>query len=71
MTTQAQIIETSAQDTPHLATLVTALRSRYARWRLYRHTLSEMAGLSNRELADLGLHRSELKRVAYMAVYKS
>ncbi len=70
MTTQAQIIQ-SAQDTSYLATLVAALRIRYARWKLYRETVSEMSSLSNRELADLGLHRSELKRVAYMAVYES
>ena len=71
MTTQAQIIESAQQDASHLATFMAALQSRYARWKLYRQTLSEMAGLSNRELADLGLHRSELKRVAYMAVYES
>lgn len=45
--------------------------ARYGRWRLFRRTLAEMQGLSNRELADLGLHRSMLKRVAWMAAYES
>ena len=71
MTTQAQIIANAPRDASHLAKLVSVFRGRYARWTLYRHTLSAMAGLSNRELADLGLHRSQLKRVAYMAVYQS
>lgn len=35
----------------------------------YRRTLREMSQLSNRELADLGIHRSEIKRIAYEAVY--
>jgi len=71
MTPQAQIIERTSHDASDLTLFVATLRARYARWRLYRRTLSEMAGLSNRELADLGLHRSELKRVALMAVYES
>lgn len=71
MTIQAQILESTSRDASHLPHALATLRARYARWRLYRRTLSEMAGLSNRELADLGLHRSELKRVAFMAVYES
>lgn len=43
------------------------LRLRIARYRVFRQTMSEMGALNNRELADLGLHRSELRRVAYQA----
>ena len=43
---------------------------RYRKHRAYRTTLAEMRALSNRDLADLGLHRSMLKRVAYQAVYE-
>ena len=46
------------------------LGQRFARYRLYRRTLSELASMSNRELADLGLHRSEIRRVAYHAAYE-
>lgn len=49
--------------------IVETLRLRLEQRRLYRRTLAELSGLSNRELADLGLHRSELRRVAYQAAY--
>ncbi|MBY5932121.1 DUF1127 domain-containing protein [Tateyamaria omphalii] len=42
-----------------------AAAERRAKARVYRTTLTELNALSNRELADLGLHRSELKRVAW------
>lgn len=42
----------------------------YVKYRLYRSTLYDLQGLSNRELADLGLNRSEIRRVAYHAAYK-
>ncbi|GAA5067166.1 DUF1127 domain-containing protein [Roseibacterium beibuensis] len=41
----------------------------YATWRLYRRTLAELQGLSGRELADLGLNRSILRRAALEAAY--
>ncbi|MDF1715953.1 MAG: DUF1127 domain-containing protein [Sulfitobacter sp.] len=44
-----------------------ALKGRVAKYRLYRSTYAELSALSNRELADLGLHRSELRRVALEA----
>lgn len=37
--------------------------------RVYRQTLAELQGLSDRELADLGLNRAMLKSVAYEATY--
>lgn len=43
----------------------------WAKYRLYRRTLNELAGLSRRDLADLGLHRSMLRRVAWQAAYGS
>lgn len=33
-------------------------------WREYRRTLNELEGLSDRDLHDLALSRSDLKRVA-------
>ena len=41
----------------------------HAKRRVYRTTLRELQALNGRELADLGLHASELKRVAYEAAY--
>jgi len=42
---------------------------KFVRYRLYPQTVSELSALSGRELADLGLNRSEIKRVAYQAAY--
>lgn len=38
-------------------------------YRDYRRTISELSDLTTRDLADLGLHRSEIRRVAYDSVY--
>ena len=45
------------------------LSQRYAQYRTYRSTLDELSGLSDRELADLGMSRSMLRSVAYKAAY--
>jgi uncharacterized protein YjiS (DUF1127 family) len=34
------------------------------RWKRYNRTVSELSHLSNRELADLGLTRSDIPRIA-------
>ncbi len=47
------------------------LMAKFARYRLYRQTVKELSELSGRELADLGLHRSEIKRIAYQAAYEN
>ncbi len=41
--------------------------ARLARRRLFRATLGELSMLSDRDLADLGLERSSLRRVAWQA----
>ena len=46
-------------------------RAKAARRKVYRDTLRELSALSHRELADLGLNQSELRRVAYQAAYES
>lgn len=43
------------------------IATRYRSYRLYRETLNELSSLSNRELADLGLHRSQIREVARTA----
>lgn len=44
---------------------------KFVRYQLYRQTVNELSALSGRELADLGLSRSEIKRVAYQAAYEN
>ncbi|MBF9043837.1 DUF1127 domain-containing protein [Rhodobacterales bacterium HKCCE4037] len=41
----------------------------YSNWRVYRTTLNELNQLSDREMADLGLHRSMVRRIALEAAY--
>jgi uncharacterized protein YjiS (DUF1127 family) len=38
------------------------------RWKRYNRTVSELNHLSNRELADLGLARSDIPRIAREAI---
>lgn len=49
------------------ASLVETAKTRFARYRLYRQTVNELSDLSDRELADLGLHRSMIRRLAMQA----
>lgn len=48
-----------------------ALSTKFARYRLYREAYNELSELSGRDLADLGLNRSMIKRVAYQAAYEN
>lgn len=49
--------------------LLAGLRDALARRKVFRETLRELKGLSNRELADLGISRSMITRVATEAAY--
>lgn len=40
----------------------------YRNWRLYRETVSELNRLSNRELADLGISRADIRSVARRSI---
>ncbi|MEM8803320.1 MAG: DUF1127 domain-containing protein [Pseudomonadota bacterium] len=40
-----------------------------ARYRVYRTTLDELTNLSERELRDLGISRSEVRGIAYRAAF--
>ena len=41
--------------------------SAFNNWRLYRRTYRELAQLSERELSDLGIHRSQIPTIARQA----
>lgn len=47
--------------------LIAAYQTRRAKSRVFRQTFSELASLSDRDLADLGLARCEIRRVAWQA----
>jgi uncharacterized protein YjiS (DUF1127 family) len=40
------------------------LKTRINTWKRYNRTVSELQSLTNRELADLGIARSDIMRVA-------
>ena len=47
-----------------VSTLSAAAAARQAKRRVYKTTLNELAALSNRDLADLGIARCEIRRIA-------
>jgi len=50
-----------------MSTTMNLIRN-YRNWRRYRDTVSELSRLSNRELTDLGISRSDIHYVARKAV---
>lgn len=65
----ANDIRTAAPASVSFGGLFKSLAERFARYRVYRETTLELSGLTNRELADLGLSRATIKAVAYEAAY--
>ncbi|MFN4154568.1 MAG: DUF1127 domain-containing protein [Paracoccaceae bacterium] len=51
------------------AAIVKTIRVSLERRRVFKQTVRELQALSNRELADLGIHRSMISRVANEAAY--
>lgn len=52
-----------------LAALWADFAARRASAKLYRQTVEELSALSNRDLADLGLNRSDINTIAHEAAY--
>ena len=50
--------------------LLIDIQARLARRKVFKTTYNELSALSNRELADLGLNRSQLRRIAWQAAYE-
>ena len=40
------------------------LKNRFATWQRYSRTVNELRALSNRDLADLGISRPDIRRLA-------
>lgn len=70
MTTMAMAGEHTAVKVEQgfgISAMIEAAMARFARYRVYRDTVNELSALPDRDLADLGLHRSMIKRVALQA----
>ena len=52
-----------------LADAIASLRAAWARSRVYVRTYNELNMLTSRDLADLGISRSMISRLAYEAAY--
>jgi uncharacterized protein YjiS (DUF1127 family) len=52
-----------------ISAVLDSLGERTQRYRLYRTTVNELNQLSDRELADLGIHRSQISSIANEAAY--
>lgn len=46
-----------------------AIKRGFQDYKRYRQTVSELSALSNRDLADLGISRADIERVAAESVY--
>ncbi len=46
-----------------------ALRTRWTQYRTYRQTVRELNALTNRDLADLGINRAMIGRLAHEAAW--
>ncbi|MCK0149081.1 DUF1127 domain-containing protein [Marivita sp. S6314] len=72
MAYQSNITSIAPQSlSEQLSAYITDFRAALARRKVYRNTLNELRTLGPRELDDLGLNRSMLKRIAYQAAYKA
>ena len=69
MTTMSMTRALTAGLAERVAGMVASIREARRRRAVYNQTLRELRALSNRELADLGLERSMITRVALEAAY--
>ena len=62
---RAEVIRTECRDEKEIA--MNFARA-YNNWVMYRQTVTELGRMSNRELADLGIARQDIRAVARKAV---
>ena len=58
---------TTATLVARLAHVLAQVADRMERRRVYKQTVAELSGLSGRELADLGIGRSQIRAIALEA----
>lgn len=65
--TTARNLGVTVRANTFVADIIAKIRAR----RMYRETFNSLSALTNRELADLGLGRSDLRRVAWEAAHEA
>jgi uncharacterized protein YjiS (DUF1127 family) len=50
--------------------MITALARFIQEWKRYNQSMSELSRLGDRELADIGISRSDIPRVAWNAAHE-
>lgn len=55
--------------TERITLALSAVKTSYRKYAVYRHTLRELKALSDRELSDLGIHASMIDQIAREAAY--
>lgn len=48
--------------------MLSSIKKHYTMYRRYRQTVSELSSLTDRDLADLGISRSDIRRIASESV---
>lgn len=51
--------------------MIAALARFIQEWKRYNQSLSELSRLGDRELADIGISRSDIPRIAWNAAHRS
>jgi uncharacterized protein YjiS (DUF1127 family) len=69
MATAAHMTVTASSVNAGWADVFVGIAAKIKQYRLYRQSVNELRSLSNAELADLGLSRSNIRYVARAAVY--
>lgn len=63
-------VSTTALVSSRISAFFADMAERAERRRIYHVTQNELYSLSSRDLADLGINRSNIKSIAYEAAYK-
>lgn len=63
--------QTAASHGGQFARILAGLTERYTRYAAYRKCVNELTALSDRELRDMGLHRSMIRSLAHEEAYRS
>lgn len=60
---------TGASLVERIGTFRAAMKDRFVKYSLYRATLTELQGLNDRDLADLGIARADIQDLARAAAW--